>query len=123
VSSPYEWRLEIGCRYCGEPRFVQSREVGETDACRRCVGSVYLWMRPIEGEWVRDAACAQTDPEAFFPYGETSTEVRLAKAVCNGCEVRTECLTYALEVDEQWGIWGGLTPRERKRLKKKGTAA
>jgi WhiB family transcriptional regulator, redox-sensing transcriptional regulator len=118
-----EWRREMACPFCGEPRLVTSIEVGETEPCRQCAGSVHLWLRPIEGEWVRDAACAETDPEAFFPYGEVSAEVRLAKAVCATCPVQNECLTYALEVDEPHGIWGGLTPKERKRLKRKGGRA
>ena len=59
---------------------------------------------------------AQTDPEAFFP--EKGGSTREAKRVCSGCEVRTECLLWALENDERFGIWGGLSERERRRLKR-----
>ncbi len=66
--------------------------------------------------WQERALCAQTDPEAFFP--EKGGSTREAKRVCVSCEVRAECLEYALEQDERFGIWGGLSERERRRLKK-----
>jgi WhiB family transcriptional regulator, redox-sensing transcriptional regulator len=66
--------------------------------------------------WQDRALCAQTDPEAFFP--EKGGSTREAKRVCRGCEVRAECLEYALENDERFGIWGGLSERERRRLKR-----
>jgi WhiB family redox-sensing transcriptional regulator len=55
--------------------------------------------------WQDRALCAQTDPEAFFP--ETGGSTREAKRVCGSCEVRAECLGYALDHDERFGIWGG----------------
>lgn len=67
--------------------------------------------------WQADALCAQTDPEAFFP--EKGGSTRDAKRICSSCEVRSECLEYALENDERFGIWGGLSERERRRLKKR----
>jgi len=66
--------------------------------------------------WQDAALCAQTDPEAFFP--EKGGSTREAKKVCRSCEVRAECLEYALENDERFGIWGGLSERERRRLKR-----
>jgi len=66
--------------------------------------------------WQDLALCAQTDPEAFFP--EKGGSTREAKRVCRSCEVRQECLEYALEHDERFGIWGGLSERERRRLKR-----
>ena len=66
--------------------------------------------------WQDSALCAQTDPEAFFP--EKGGSTREAKRVCRSCEVRAECLEYALENDERFGIWGGLSERERRRLKR-----
>jgi WhiB family redox-sensing transcriptional regulator len=68
-----------------------------------------------EGSWRLDALCAETDPEAFFP--EKGGSTREAKRVCTGCEVRAECLEYALANDERFGIWGGLSERERRRLR------
>ncbi len=67
-------------------------------------------------EWQEEALCAQTDPEAFFP--EKGGSTREAKRICTGCEVRVECLEYALAHDERFGIWGGLSERERRRLKR-----
>jgi WhiB family redox-sensing transcriptional regulator len=66
--------------------------------------------------WQERALCAQTDPEAFFP--EKGGSTRDAKKVCVGCDVRGECLDYALEHDERFGIWGGLSERERRKFKK-----
>ena len=66
--------------------------------------------------WQERALCAQTDPEAFFP--EKGGSTREAKRVCTSCEVRAECLEYALANDERFGIWGGLSERERRRLKR-----
>lgn len=71
----------------------------------------------VEVDWQERALCAQTDPEAFFP--EKGGSTREAKRICQGCEVRDECLEYALEHDERFGIWGGLSERERRRLKKR----
>jgi WhiB family redox-sensing transcriptional regulator len=71
---------------------------------------------PVADQWQDRALCAQTDPEAFFP--EKGGSTREAKKICLGCEVRHECLEYALEHDERFGIWGGLSERERRRLKR-----
>ena len=67
--------------------------------------------------WQTDALCAQTDPEAFFP--EKGGSTRDAKRICEGCTVRQQCLEYALEHDERFGIWGGLSERERRKLRKR----
>lgn len=70
-----------------------------------------------EPSWQERALCAQTDPEAFFP--EKGGSTREAKRVCVSCEVRAECLEYALQNDERFGIWGGLSERERRKLKRR----
>jgi WhiB family transcriptional regulator, redox-sensing transcriptional regulator len=72
---------------------------------------------PEDPGWQERALCAQTDPEAFFP--EKGGSTREAKRICTTCEVRSECLEYALEHDERFGIWGGLSERERRRLKRR----
>lgn len=62
------------------------------------------------------ALCAETDPDLFHPpKGDSNNGA--ARRVCGACEVRDECLAYALDRDEQHGIWGGLSPSERRRLK------
>ncbi len=67
--------------------------------------------------WQADALCAQTDPEAFFP--EKGGSTRDAKRICTTCEVKAECLEYALQNDERFGIWGGLSERERRKLRRR----
>jgi WhiB family redox-sensing transcriptional regulator len=69
---------------------------------------------PAELDWQERALCAQTDPEAFFP--EKGGSTREAKRVCMSCDVRVECLEYALRNCEWFGIWGGKSERERRRL-------
>ena len=69
---------------------------------------------PVE-DWRDHAPCAQTDPHLFFP--EKGGSARDAKRVCRGCEVRDKCLEYALNNDERFGVWGGLSERERRHLK------
>jgi WhiB family redox-sensing transcriptional regulator len=83
----------------------------------RTVGLDLLGYAP---EWQERALCAQTDPEAFFP--EKGGSTREAKRICTRCEVRTECLEYALSHDERFGIWGGMSERERRRLKRRVAA-
>lgn len=73
---------------------------------------------PDPGEWQSRALCAQVDPELFFP--EKGGTDRPAKQVCQGCEVRPECLAYALEHGEHFGVWGGLSRPERLKLKQTG---
>jgi WhiB family redox-sensing transcriptional regulator len=67
--------------------------------------------------WQDRALCAETDPEAFFP--EKGGSTRPAKQVCRSCEVRAECLEYALEHEDagRFGIWGGFSERERRHLR------
>lgn len=69
-----------------------------------------------DDQWQERALCAQTDPEAFFP--EKGGSTREAKRICQGCEVKDACLEYALAHDERFGIWEGLSERERRRLKR-----
>lgn len=66
------------------------------------------------GPWVIDALCAQTDPEAFFP--EIGGAHRAAKAVCRRCPVINECLEHALTNGEHYGVWGGTSETERRRI-------
>ncbi|GAA1926287.1 hypothetical protein GCM10009775_18110 [Microbacterium aoyamense] len=76
---------------------------------------------PVEDDnplsWQTDALCSQTDPEAFFP--EKGGSTRDAKRICTTCDVRDQCLEYALQNDERFGIWGGLSERERRKLKRR----
>lgn len=69
--------------------------------------------------WRRLAACHGLDPDIFFPISED--EATPAKAVCGTCSVREACLEWALAAGEE-GVWGGLTERERRRLRRTGLA-
>jgi len=68
------------------------------------------------GRWQERANCLGVDPDLFFP--ERGASTREAKSVCRGCEVRAECLEYALAQGEKFGIWGGLSERERRRVRR-----
>jgi WhiB family redox-sensing transcriptional regulator len=67
--------------------------------------------------WQRRAACRRpgVDPDGFYP--DKGGTTRPAKRICAGCPVKAECLAYALANDERFGIWGGLSERERRRLR------
>ena len=73
-----------------------------------------------EDAWRAKASCASKDPETFFPSDSkpTNPAVKAAKKICGLCEVRGQCLTYALENNETFGIWGGLTEGERRNAKR-----
>jgi WhiB family redox-sensing transcriptional regulator len=67
-------------------------------------------------DWRSDAACAQTDPGAFFP--ENGGSLRHAQKICATCEVVSKCLRFALDNNINHGIYGGLTAQQRRQLKK-----
>ena len=94
----------------------QSRTAAGPDLAVLDFGVTALFAEDEEESWQDRALCAQTDPEAFFP--EKGGSTREAKKVCTGCEVKAECLEYALANDERFGIWGGLSERERRRIKR-----
>jgi WhiB family transcriptional regulator, redox-sensing transcriptional regulator len=98
--------------------FTNGAPPGLTGRKVRAVRELYLLDdEAAELGWQERALCAQTDPEAFFP--EKGGSTREAKRVCLTCDVRNECLEYALGHDERFGIWGGLSERERRKLKKR----
>lgn len=75
-----------------------------------------LFEPTADTEWIASALCAQTDPELFFPTGGGPTSQ--AKKLCLSCEVRDQCLEYALDNNIQEGVWGARSVRERRALKK-----
>ena len=79
-----------------------------------------LGKHPLDVDgWGERGRCAETDAEAWFP--EKGASTRSAKRVClGGCEVREECLTYALLNGERFGVWGGLSERERRQIQRRG---
>jgi WhiB family redox-sensing transcriptional regulator len=66
--------------------------------------------------WQGQANCMGVDPELFFP--ERGSSTREAKEVCRGCVVRVECLEFAIANGEKFGIWGGMSERERRRVRR-----
>lgn len=69
----------------------------------------------VLGEWSRRSACLGQDPEIFFDDADPAARTR-AVEICTSCPVREECLQWALDSNQADGIWGGLTPRQRRRL-------
>lgn len=75
-----------------------------------------LLRQPNERSWQRQANCMGVDPDLFFP--ERGASTREAKEVCRGCVVQEDCLEYALSYSEKFGIWGGLSERERRKIRR-----
>ncbi len=73
-------------------------------------------VETTETSWQRLANCLGVDPDLFFP--ERGASTREAKEVCRGCVVREDCLDHAVANGEKFGIWGGLSERERRRVRR-----
>ncbi len=79
---------------------------------------IFDWDRE---SWREGASCRQTKPALFFPAGNTGValeQITAAKAVCRTCPVQSECLEFALETNQEAGIWGGTDEDERRRLRR-----
>lgn len=72
---------------------------------------------PTHLSWMSRGACLETGGEQFFPDEKGSAAD--AKRICLGCEVKVECLDYALKAPMTKGIWGGKSPQQRKALRRK----
>jgi WhiB family redox-sensing transcriptional regulator len=73
-------------------------------------------------DWRHRAACRDEDPELFFPIGTTGPavlQVDEAKAVCRRCDAVDECLTWAIDSDQDAGVWGGLSEDERRAVRRR----
>ena len=80
-----------------------------------------LQPRELEENWQDGANCLGVDPDLFFP--ERGASTREAKEVCRNCIVQNDCLEYALANSEKFGIWGGMSERERRRIRRQRNAA
>ena len=78
---------------------------------------VDIVLEAVDRSWQRQANCMGVDPDLFFP--ERGASTREAKEVCRGCVVREDCLEYALANGEKFGIWGGLSERERRKIRRR----
>ena len=74
-----------------------------------------------ELDWKLSGLCRQADPDLWYP--DKGASVRDAKRVCRDCPVRDECLEWAMDNDERYGVWGGLSERERRALRRARQAA
>ena len=85
--------------------------------------SITVSTTPVEPEpdWHDEANCLGVDPDLFFP--ERGASTREAKEVCRGCVVQHDCLEFALQNGEKFGIWGGLSERERRRIRRQRAQA
>lgn len=72
----------------------------------------------IERDWDRDALCRQIDPSMFDVEPHDHQGMKQAKQVCQMCPVITDCLSHALEHREPWGVWGGMSARQRLRMQR-----
>ena len=84
-----------------------------------------LALGAADYRWRDHALCRDTDPELFFPIGTTGlalVAIDRAKQVCAACEVRVECLDFALETNQDSGIWGGLSEEERRTIRRQWVA-
>jgi len=82
---------------------------------------IQLDVDVADRRWQERANCLGVDPDLFFP--ERGASTKEAKQVCGGCEVRAECLEYALRHGEKFGIWGGMSERERRRIRRQRALA
>ncbi|MGH9893412.1 MAG: WhiB family transcriptional regulator [bacterium] len=79
----------------------------------------------ITAEWRDLAACRDSEPSLFFPIGSTGPaieQIAAAKMICAVCSVQEDCLQYALESNQESGVWGGFAEDERRRLRKRWLA-
>ena len=79
----------------------------------------------ITTDWRELSACRDSDPTLFFPIGSTGPaidQINEAKTICTGCVVQEDCLQYALESNQEAGVWGGYAEDERRRLRKRWLA-
>jgi WhiB family redox-sensing transcriptional regulator len=77
-------------------------------------------------DWRHRSACLDEDPELFFPIGNTGPailQIEEAKVVCRRCDVREQCLQWALESGQDHGVWGGMSEDERRALKRRNARA
>lgn len=121
----------------GEEGFECSDAPGADGLCQRCYNRRYYeknrktelrarnW-HPFDllPEWYDQAACKNANSDWWFPgVGEGVRNVARAKRICwTQCEVREECLDYAVSTNQKWGIWGGMSERQRRRVRKERAA-
>jgi WhiB family transcriptional regulator, redox-sensing transcriptional regulator len=81
-----------------------------------------LLLGAADYSWRTDAICRDTDPDLFFPIGTTGgaiSQIEKAKEVCGQCPVKVDCFDYAMETNQDSGIWGGTSEDERRDIRRR----
>ena len=96
-----------------------ARVIGMTEILPGNVSPLTHLLDPLgeSQDWRQEGMCAQTDPDLFFPDRGDSRSRKLAKEICADCPVAQQCLDFALETDQEYGIWGGTTALDRRRIR------
>jgi len=95
----------------------QSADLGARIPIESDLGKIMLDLLEVEEtDWQQLAACRGADPDIFFP--ERGSSTKTAKSICRACSVRAECLEYAIVSTQRFGIWGGFSERERRKLRR-----
>lgn len=79
----------------------------------------------VPARWRAEGACVSADPDLFFPIsaaGKGAEQIAQAQRICASCQVRRQCLDFAMDTRETAGIWGGTTPEERIRAQREQAA-
>jgi len=102
---------QMACLRCGVVRLVRS---GRANFCRDCSK-----VKEASAVWMEHAACRNPlyDPEWWWPVSNADPNTPRAVLVCRACPVRDLCLDHAIQHDERHGVWGGLMPEDRRRIK------
>ena len=90
---------------------------GDVQASGKAAVTMGIIAKPdLDTDWKDYSNCLGVDPDLFFP--ERGASTREAKEVCRSCVVQNDCLEYALQNGEKFGIWGGMSERERRRIRR-----
>ena len=126
---PVEFKLSLDLE--AEPEAVRFKIVGSGDPFLTAqlgeglpldskpddeLSAAVLALASEDYSWKSAGSCVGSDPNMFFPERGESTEE--AKAVCEGCEIRVQCLEFALANGEKYGIWGGMSERQRRKIRR-----
>jgi WhiB family transcriptional regulator, redox-sensing transcriptional regulator len=120
-GSEARWRAGCTCQRCidGHTQDRALRKAGDRPADLDHpdpLAALFGHRQFDRAPWTADAACADHPPDLWFP--RRGEAVGTARAICQGCPVRLPCLRYALENNERYGMWGGRSERERRKLRR-----
>lgn len=113
------WGYRGGCR-CGACKdanndYMKAYRMKRKPALEDALDTAEL-IQEGDTSWVEFGACKGEDITIFFPVRGDNSAVQQAKVICNTCTVKSECLAYALRTDQEAGVWGGASGRERREM-------